>query len=230
MSGGIYVALSGAVAQSEALDSLSQNIANAATPGYHAQRVRFEEVLANNAKPTEGAAVRAVTTDRNANQGALMPTGRPFDLVVDGEGYLITAGPDGTKAVRGGSFHPNAEGLLVDADGARLIGEDGAPLVVSPEAREVSVDADGVIYADGAQVGSVLTTDNPEPSSVEAVLGGPRHASRIASGVLEGSNVSVIHEMVDLIRVQRTYESLTRMIEGYKTIEERAARDIVSTR
>ena len=48
----------------------------------------------------------------------------------------------------------------------------------------MSVDADGVIYADGAQVGSVLTTDNPEPSSVEAVLGGPRHASRIASGVL----------------------------------------------
>ena len=67
-------------------------------------------------------------------------------------------------------------------------------------------------------------------AKLDAVLDGPRHETRITSGVLEGSNVSVVREMVDLIRVQRTYESLTRMIDGYKTIEERAARDIVSPR
>ncbi|MFO0729310.1 MAG: flagellar hook basal-body protein [Myxococcota bacterium] len=229
MSGGIYVALAGAVAQSEALDTVSQNVANAATPGYHAQRIRFEEVL-NSTKASEGSQVLAVKDQRVGDQGPTQQTGRPFDLLVNGPGFLVTVGPEGTKTVRGGSFHPNAEGTLVDADGATLVGEDGGPLQIPPDAAQVSIDGDGVITADGARVGAVLTTDQESPASVDAVLDAPRHETRITSGVLEGSNVSVVREMVDLIRVQRTYESLTRMIDGYKTIEERAARDIVSPR
>ena len=45
MSDGLYVAMSGAVAQERALDVAANNVANANTSGFRAERVTFEEVL-----------------------------------------------------------------------------------------------------------------------------------------------------------------------------------------
>ena len=65
-----------------------------------------------------------------------------------------------------------------------------------------------------------------EPVGRLALRGTPR----VLGGALEGSNVNVVRSMVDLVKISRTYEALTRMIEGYKAIDERTARELGNPR
>jgi hypothetical protein len=92
--GGFYTALSGAIAQSEALDAVSSNVANAATPGYKAERVSFEQALVE-AEKRDGASVRATRGARDGSVGPVQHTGAPLDLMLEGAGHFVVAAGDG---------------------------------------------------------------------------------------------------------------------------------------
>lgn len=213
-AGGLYTALSGAIAQSQALDAVANNVANASTQGFRAERVRFEEVLHEAAGP-QGRQVIAARGDQDPRAGNITQTNQPLDVALEGEGALqVVDGRGEVRDVRGGSFGRDAEGLLVDGEGRALLGDDGQPLVVSPEARTLAIGEDGTVRADDEPVGRL------------AIRGTPR----VLGGALEGSNVNVVRSMVDLVKISRTYEALTRMIEGYKAIDERTARELGNPR
>ena len=83
MGSGIYIAAAGAIAQSDAMDATANNIANAGTSGFHAERISFKEVLTK-AKSPDQLSVQANTGKTlDSQNGALLQTGNPLDVALE---------------------------------------------------------------------------------------------------------------------------------------------------
>jgi flagellar basal-body rod protein FlgF len=233
MSSGIYIATAGAVAQSNALDATANNIANASTTGFHADRVTFREALTT-ARSPDVASVGAGAARVDSQAGALLPSQNPLDLALEGDGYFAVSTPNGPRYTRAGNFQIDQARNLVTADGQKLRGAGGAAISIPPEAREIAVASDGTVSADGEELGKLElvrfapTQVKREGGTLFSATGRPLAGDppKVRSGMLETSNVNVVRGVVDLVKVSRTYESLMRMIQGYHDIESRAARDL----
>ena len=233
MGSGIYVAAAGAVAQSNALDVTANNVANASTTAFHGSKVTFVEALSK-ARSPDLALVDNQTASLDLFQGPISPTGNPLDVALDGDGFFAVDTAQGVRYSRAGSLHLDPGGRLVNVDGHPVRGVGGTPLVVPAGAATVSIGEDGTIATEAGPVGQLelarfagpsLTRDGATLFSARGQpLGGP--PPRVVQGSLEGSNVNVVRGVVDLVEVSRTYESLMRVIEGFQTIESRAARDL----
>ena len=231
MGNGIYTAMTGAVAQGRALDVVANNVANAKTTAFRAERVTFDEVLnENNELSFVGAQRSAVDTSR----GELYTTDNPLDLALDGDGWFSVTTDKGVRYTRDGSFSLNAEGVLVDRAGNAVRGVGGADILVPPDVSDVTVDGEGNVFADGDPVAQLelarFDADQLQRDGANLFVaqGKPKtdELPSVVSGALEGSNFNTVRGMVDLVRISRTYESLHRMIENYRQIDQRAARDI----
>lgn len=233
MSSGIYIATAGAVAQSNALDATSNNIANASTAGFHGDRITFKEAMTA-AKSKDVAVVGGGTSRVDSQAGAMSQTGNPLDLALEGDGMFAVQTPNGPRYTRAGNFQLDDTRRLVTVDGMQVRGEGGAPIVIPPEAQAIAIGADGSITADGTQVGKLELVNfaskqlKREGSSLFSASGKPivGEPPKVRSGMLESSNVNVVRGVVDLVKVSRQYESLMRVIQGYHDVESRAARDI----
>lgn len=233
MGSGIYVAAAGAVAQSSALDVTANNVANASTAAFQGSRVSFHEALAK-ARSPDLALVGNQTGSIDHANGPITETGNPLDLALDGDGYLAVDGPQGVRYTRAGALHLDPEGRIVNADNLPVRGVGGGPLVVPAGSAQLTVGQDGTISTEAGPVGQLalarfgpgaLSRDGGTLLSARgAPIAGP--PPRVLQGMLEGSNVNVVRGVVELVQVSRTYESLMRVIEGFKAIESRAARDL----
>lgn len=234
MGSGIYVAAAGAVAQSKALDVTAANVANASSTAYHAGRVSFREALAA-ARSPDVALVGAGTGAVDASAGPVAATGNPLDLAIDGDGYFAVETARGVRYTRDGSFTLGPDDRIVTSDGAPIRGVDGRPIQIPPGTTDVTVRPDGAVVAAGSEVGRIAVVrfsagtlgregDSRYVARAAPITGGDQPPIR--SGMLEGSNVSVVRGVVDMVKISRTYESLLRVIEGFSEIEGRAARDL----
>lgn len=195
---------------------VAQNIANQSTTGFRREGLVFSEYV----KRLEGSEpslslARAHARSFSPVQGALTQTGGSFDFAIEGEGFFLIQTPDGERLTRAGHFTPNAEGELVTPDGHLLLDAGGAPVFVPPDARQVSLAADGTLSADGlpiTQIGLFLPADPTDLSRVAGVMfraeGGlePIEGGRMLQGFLEESNVDPLTEIARMIEVSRAYE------------------------
>lgn len=231
MGNGIYVAMSGAVAQDRALDVVANNIANASTTAYRAERIAFDEVL------NEKGELSFVDVDRgiaDMTSGAMTVTDNPLDLALDGEGWFSVETAEGTRYTRDGAFSLDERGVMVDGAGNSVVAVGGAEVLVPPDASQVTVDAEGNVYVDDEPVAQLdivrfePNTMRREGANLFRATGKPSREDMpaVVTGHLEGSNFNTVRGMVDLVRISRTYESLTRMIQNYRQIDQRVARDI----
>jgi flagellar basal-body rod protein FlgF len=237
MSRGIYVALSGAVAQENALESTAQNLANAATPGYQKSRAVFREVLAGadtaprGANPKTGrlhyAAVSGSGVD--GSRGAIRSTGRALDIALPENVYLAVNTSRGERLTRAGSLTMTADGALRTAGGATLAKDDGKPLMLDPSAGEPVIGADGSITQNGTSVGK-LRLVGAEAASLTHEGGGllvtnatPAIAKDavLEIGSIEESNATPMAAMTELVTATRTFEAFQRMIDTFGEIDRR---------
>ena len=233
MSNGIYAATAGAVAQSMALDTTANNIANASTTGFRGDRLTFREALAT-ARAADLAQVGTGTARLDSQAGALIQTANPLDLALEGDGYFAVTTPAGPRYTRAGNFQLDAQRQLVTADGYPVRGDGGAPIVAPPDAHDLAVSPDGTVSADGAPIGTLeLVRFAPnqvrrEGGALVSATGAPQPGDRpaVRAGMLEASNVNAVRGVVELVKVSRTYESLMRVIQGYHDVESRAAREL----
>ncbi|MGC4064293.1 MAG: flagellar hook-basal body complex protein [Polyangiaceae bacterium] len=158
MSTGIWSAASGAVAQTTALDVASNNVANATTPGYRADRAIFRRELnqaMGNAMGTRSlkySLVRTVEADRR--QGQLVHTGKPLDVALkSSDQWFRVSTPRGERLTRVGNLTLAKDGFLKTPEGYNYLGASGAPLRVPPEAKTVSISPDGALVIDGIDSG-----------------------------------------------------------------------------
>src|SRR5262245_33858133 len=142
MDSALYTAASGMIAKQRDLEVISNNLANASVSGYRPDATFYEVWKraaghgAGAAASREEAANSQVTIPRtytsNAS-GALVETGAPLDLAIEGDAWFVVQAKGGERYSRGGSMRTSADGTLVTSDGLPLLGT-GGPIVL-PEGR-----------------------------------------------------------------------------------------------
>ena len=241
----IYTAMSGAKQIFTQQAGVAHNLANAATTGYRALEHKFRAVQVQG----EGMPTRAFVADASVknifDQGPLLSTGRSLDIALQGAGWFAVEMADGTEAyTRAGNLRVNADGMLQTADGHNVL-SDGGPINIPPDNR-VEIAPDGTVSV-VPLYGTPNTTNNVDqiklvnPPEDQLVRGGdgffrvaggaPAEVDpnvRVASGVLEGSNVNVTDVMVNLISLARQFEMQIRMLQNADT-NARAASQIIGT-
>jgi flagellar basal-body rod protein FlgG len=181
-----------------------------------------------------GSGVQMTGVARAFTQGALNTTDNPYDLAIQGDGYFQIQRPDGTTGYsRAGNFQVSPEGQLVTSDGMPL-----QPDIRIPEgATAVTIGSDGKVsasvagQAEPSEVGQIELARFANPAGLQP-LGDNLYAATQASGepqvgaagaegrgvlrqgALEGSNVNVVQELVDMIETQRAYEVNSKMISA----------------
>lgn len=239
----IYTAMTGAKGTMDQQAAVAHNIANATTTGFRAELHKLRAVEVQ----TDALHTRAFTVDASVvNDYAVGPvqhTGRPYDVALAGKGWLAVQMPDGTEAyTRNGSLEVSANGILQTRDGRPVIG-DGGPISIPPD-NEVSIGADGSVSASQpGQPGIVnvvaqLKLVNPPEQDLRRgddgmfrlQQGGAAVADpnvRVTGGYLEGSNVNVVDQMVQMISLGRQFEMQTRMLQTAEQ-NDRAAAQVLS--
>jgi len=179
-----------------------------------------------------GTGVRVVATEKIHTQGNHMETGNPLDVMIEGRGFFQVLLPDGDIAyTRDGSFKIDSDGRLVNSSGYEI--DPGA--TIPADAQGISISADGIIQAklpgqaDLATVGTLQLVDFINPAGLEArgqnllletaASGAPQVGTpgldglgTTMQGALEGSNVNVVEELVNMIETQRAYEMNSKAI------------------
>lgn len=174
------------------------------------------------------AAVQKVFT-----MGDIRTTNNELDLAIEGEGFFQVTQPDGEIGyTRGGAMKMDSTGRLVTSEGLPI-----APEVVIPAgATQISIGSDGIVEVleDGGntptEVGTIELARFSNPAGLKS-LGHNLYAETISSGAaetgipgeggmgsvsqgyLEGSNVSIMEEMVNMIAGQRAYEINSKAIQ-----------------
>ena len=227
----IYTAASGAKHILEQQATTSNNLANLSTTGFRAQLDTFRAVPV----VSEGLPTRAFVVDNTVgadfSTGPLQVTGRDLDVAIKGQGWIAVQMQDGTEAyTRNGSLQISPNGILQTANGQTVMGE-GGPIAIPPNTT-VSVGKDGSIAS--------LTTDTvPATSTIVGRLklvnpdqkqlvrgddgffrqqdGTPVQADpavTVTSGALEGSNVSAVDSMVNMISLARSLETQMSLLKN----------------
>lgn len=235
----IYTAMTGAKHVLMQQAGTANNLANASTIGFKAQEHRFRAVpVLSEAMPTRAFTVDASVSDV-FDEGPLMFTGRNLDVAVQGRGWLAVQLPDGSEAyTRAGSLDVDVTGLLQTKSGYNVAG-DGGPITVPPDNR-VEIAPDGTISVvptfgtpnNANAIGRLKLVNPPEADLVRGADGLFRlrdgqaapadERVRVASGVLEGSNVNVTDAMVNLISLSRQFEMQVKMLQTADTNAQRA--------
>jgi flagellar basal-body rod protein FlgG len=238
MERGLYIAASGMLAELVRQDQIANDLANASTPGYKAdrsaQRAFAELVLGDRSTPGRtigalGLGAEIAETRTRFEQGPLQETGEALDVALAGPGFLSVQTPDGVRYTRGGQLALDAQGTLMTVDGLLLLGVDGRPIRAG--AREgLSIGEDGTVRRDGAAVGRLALTllDEPRKQGNSLFTGQPRAAgpndppTTVKQGFLEGSGVNPARAMVEMIASLRAFEAAQRVIRGIDETLQRA--------
>ncbi len=179
-----------------------------------------------------GTGVRVVATEKLFSQGSMLQTGNALDVAMKGRGFFQILMPDGNLAYsRDGTFQRNSQGEMVTASGYAL-----QPSITIPDgAQSITIGTDGVVSVQLAgqtapsQVGSIETVDFINPVGLQAVgenlyletassgsaqagTPGLNGFGSLVQGALEGSNVNVVAELVNMIETQRAYEMNSKAI------------------
>ncbi|MBI2896006.1 MAG: flagellar basal-body rod protein FlgF [Deltaproteobacteria bacterium] len=248
MSDGIYSALSGAIAQQRSLDVVANNVANANTTGYRGDRVAFQEALVrsggNGAAPDCLRFVGVSQVRADTAQGALRQTGNPLDVALQGDGFFAVETPSGVRYTRAGAFVTDQTGMLQTMDGHAVLareveGERTLPRIRFPAGtREVVIATDGTVSADGVPIGRIKVVRFEQPNQLAkqgatlfvAGQGQPvaDDETQVVQGHLEGANVNAVAGLNELITVSRSFESFQRVIQAFRELDSRTAREVAS--
>jgi flagellar basal-body rod protein FlgF len=219
---GLYIAASGMVAEQARQSQLSNDLANAATPGYKPSESSvhaFGDLLLSNT--ATGAPIGAlnvgVETGKeyvNLEPASIHETGRPLDFAIQGEGFFAVRTRAGVRYTRNGQFMVSPAGLLTDSFGNDVLGQGGAPIRVPASGRPAP-----------AALG-VFRVRNPikQGENLFAGAAGGRARGAVRAGALEESGVNPVSAMVGMMSAQSTFQSGQQAIAAIgQTLQEAAS-------
>jgi len=241
---GLYTAYTGMLNEQNRMDTLTNNLANAATTGFKkegATSQAFSDVLAYKIKDdSEGANVaRKIGTMNmgvkigenytNYEQGSFKNTGNPYDIALSGEGFFAVEfknkeGETSTKYTRDGSFTLNAEGYLVTKDGDFVLGKSttGANSYIKLDpTQNAAIDQSGTIYQNNVRVTQLQLTDFADYNYLEHY--GENFYQPVEGATLETGTPKVFAGYLEMSNVQVVSEmvnmiSVTRQYESNQKI------------
>lgn len=228
-------AKSGMNAYQEKLDYLSNDLVNSTTTGYKSTDIGFKDLLTetldrkgtplNDKSAVNGTGVRLGMNYIKNKQGNLITTGNKTDLAIDGKGYFAAYQSDGSIAyTRDGSFKIDAEGVLVDSSGNRVVINyepgfaQGDPKLKS---EDLSIDQEGgismMIDNQSVKIGTIpvftaigdksfiqIGNNYFVPSDDAEVVQSTDY--NVRQGFLEASNVDSGETFTEVILSQRAFQ------------------------
>ncbi|MDN3697824.1 flagellar basal-body rod protein FlgF [Vibrionales bacterium C3R12] len=232
MDRALFLAMSGAKQNMQALQLRANNLANVSTPGFRADLAQARSMQAYG----EGLPTRVFSmTERpghNFSQGSVITTGRDLDVTIEGEGWISVIDKTGKEGLtRNGNLKIDQNGLLLNGNGHLVLGDTGAPISLPIPLSKIEIGRDGTISVlpQGApatemeQIDRIkLTRSNPQTLFKDSNglfrLKDPNLAYEadagvhILTGAIEGSNVNAVGEMTSLIDLQRQFEMQVKMM------------------
>jgi flagellar basal-body rod protein FlgF len=215
-------AASGMRARMESLDLLANNVANASTGGYKADREFYSLYVAPEAADTDDPSTMPVIDKpwTDYSQGVLQPTGNSLDVALNGKGFFAVQSPRGALYTRSGNFQLAANGQLVTSDGYPVLANGGATLTLNGS-RPIDISSDGTVSQDGTVIGQLQVVDftsgalskqgnNYFRASDPAVKPAPAPGSAVQQGRLEASNSGTADAAVRLVSIMRQFEMLQK--------------------
>ena len=231
----LYISMSGAKENMNALAIRANNLANVSTHGFKAD---FEQARAMQAFG-EGLPTRVFSITESPGQdftaGSLLQTGNDLDVALQGPGWLSVLDKDNKESyTRSGSLHINPAGELLTASGNAVLGSNG-PVIIPTPIEQIKIYDDGRIEVrpQGAPVNALEEVDqlklvNPDVKNLikghdgmfrlaDGSIASAAADVQIKGGALETSNVSAVSELTGMINLQRQFEMQIKMM---KTAEE----------
>jgi flagellar basal-body rod protein FlgF len=221
-------------------DAVSQNITSAQVIGFKRRSVqvaaesRGEILTQPGAKPDNNEGMPALFPQTRYSiaftSGENNPTRRDLDFAISGEGFFTVRKPDGATAyTRAGELQIRADRTLVTAQGCEILSDSGDPIQLKSTGGALVAMEDGSLRQGDSIIGKLGIAKATEPSRLISLSSGlflPDSGAgmvavenpRIQQGYLEGSNVSPLREMVDLVNISRAYEANQRLIQSRDNI------------
>lgn len=225
MNYGLYTIFLGMRSRQNTMEAQANNIANASTVGFKAERLVYSAIEAEKrgTGDTQNLVAGVSTTSgTDFSAGSIQQTGRSLDVAIDGDAFLQIQTPRGPRFTRAGNLTLDANGQLVTKNGYLVVGDNG-PITV-PANGELSIGSDGTLSAGGQTFDKLklMRFNNPaaalikEGDSLFMMTGAeqPQEGvnSKVQQGALENSNINSISEMVAMINNNREFESLQKSV------------------
>lgn len=244
MNGAFEIGAVSLRAQQQALETMSNNIANVNTPAFKRSDIVFSEVVAAGNQPrteTEALAqanlplqggVRMANREMVSIQGELRQTGQMLDVAIEGRGFIELMGSEGQSLFwRGGRLSINRDGYLATDDGHTL----RALISVPDDASALTIDRDGIVSAatdsgEAIELGQIMLAHTDSDSAMERVdngyyridsdartvesIGGEDGSGTFEQGMIEGSNVDFSLSMVEMLMIQRAYAASAQIVSA----------------
>ena len=242
----LSTAATGLEAQQANIERISNDLANVNTDGYKRGRQEFQDLMyetikapggqlgAGSQSPVgiqTGMGVKVGASHKIFETGPARMTYHPFDVMIEGKGFLPVQTPGGEIAyTRAGAFHTDNQGRMMLSNGSMLIPQITVPMT----AIDIKISPNGEIKcnmpnAGEAVLGQIQIIDFQNEQGLSAQGDGLYKATQasgapvqsipgengtgpILQGALEGSNVNVANSMVDMIATQRAYEMGTKVM------------------
>jgi flagellar basal-body rod protein FlgG len=192
-----------------------------------------------------GTGTKLIGNTKVYKDGNPVITEKPLDIAIHGRGFLQVQLPNGGNFAytRAGALQVNETGQLVDGNGYAV-----QPAITIPQgAEQISISNDGIITAmlpggsTTTQVGQLQLADFINPDGLQPIgsnlylatvasgsetLGNPDNNGygQTFQGQLEGSNVSVVEEMVNLIEAQRAFEVTSKAVSAVDNMMQNLSR------
>jgi flagellar basal-body rod protein FlgF len=236
MDSGLYAAYTGLLARTQALDTAANNLANAGTSGFRAQRDYFSGVLAGGVDQDPETASQIGQSINgfgvlggnrlDLGQGEIRATGNPLDLALEGQGFFAIQTPNGIRYTRDGAFSRSPAGVLQTAQGEPVLDPNQKPITIPTGSIYVSPDGSiSVSTADGSAIvgrvgafdftpNSVLTAEGANRFSANGAKPTPSSAL-VEQGSIEGANEDAVHGTMQLVLVQRQAEMMQKALSVF---------------
>jgi flagellar basal-body rod protein FlgF len=238
----IAVAASGMRSRMESLDILANNMANASSAGFKADREFYNLYLSAEAgsgpegnDPATQPAIDKHWTD--FTQGSLSATDSPLNVAIAGPGFFVAQSPAGNLYTRDGNFRLSAKGELSTQDGYPVLSDDGSPIVLN-SAQPIEISKDGTVRQEGIDVAKIGLVDfadvhvlnkqgnNYFQLSVSDLKPIPASKAELEQGKLESANFQPAESAARLITVLRQFESLQKAMGVGMDMNKKSIEDV----
>lgn len=211
------------IIQTKKNDIVANNLANSDTIGFKKDFTFFDTYR----KELEEVNNLSIHTVKDLSQGDYEETNNPLDLAISGDGFFNIQIDDETVYTRNGHFNLDTSGNLIDGAGNYVLGEQGAINLITTEDQvsNIFITGNGEIYVDDVFVDRLKITSFAEDTQMERLTGSvfrvqgetesesTEETGTVMQGRIEKSNVNPIDEMVNLMELQRGFESSQRTIK-----------------
>lgn len=231
---GLYAAASAMLAGVNRQQAIAHDVANMETPGFKQVLTSLKDFMNTNvniSNPNDpnrsfsnlgdlGLGVESVPDTTDYTQGAMMDTGNPLDVALDGPGFFRVKTPDGERYTRDGRFILDTSGSLITVDGYFVLNSSGAPIKLTD--GEINFADDGTITVNGDAAGQLGIASFLDPrkelvrddNNTFIAKGTPTGTEKgiVVQSYLESSNSNAASLMTQLVQVTRSYEAAQQLV------------------